>query len=79
MGTTATVGPGCSHHPLRSTRLYKSGRSGSRVKAVDEGEPRDRIWEIVDADSAGLQLITHLRHIFAHFVIFKVQLLFHKR
>lgn len=66
--------PGCSHHPLWSTC-----RSGSRVKAVDEGEPRDRIWEIVDVDSAGLQLITRLRHIFAHVVIFKVQLLLHKR
>lgn len=68
--------PVCSHHPLRSARLY---RCGGRVKAADEGEPRDRIWEIVDVDTAGRQLITQLRRFFAHFVIFKVQLLFHKR
>lgn len=72
VGTTESV---CSHHPLRSARLY---RYGSSVKVADEGEPRDRIWEIVDVDPAGLQLIRQLRHFFARFVIFKVQLLFHK-
>lgn len=52
--------PVCSHHPLRSARLY---RSGGRVEVVNEGEPRDRIWETVDVDTAGLQPITQLQHI----------------
>lgn len=78
----AKVGGGKWEQQLPSARVFPSSPlayTDLLVKAVDKGELRDRIWEIVDVDSAGLQLITHVRHIFVHFVIFKVQLLFHKR